>query len=101
MALSQFFNAVSHNLRVLRSVTIATGATVTGLTKSHVGLSNVDNTSDVNKPVSSATTTALAAKLTATKGAAVTNATVAADGTSAGTQLNALLASLRAANIIN
>ncbi|MCM2390189.1 hypothetical protein [Streptomyces albipurpureus] len=33
-------------------------------------------------------------------GAAVTNCVPAADGTSAGTQLNALLASLRAANII-
>jgi hypothetical protein len=35
-----------------------------------------------------------------TKGAAVTNCTVAADGTSAGTQLNALLVSLRAAGVI-
>ena len=33
--------------------------TVTGLTKTTVQLSNVDNTSDVNKPVSSATTTEL------------------------------------------
>jgi hypothetical protein len=33
--------------------------TVTGVTKTMVGLSNVDNTSDVNKPVSSATQTAL------------------------------------------
>jgi hypothetical protein len=32
------------------------------LTKSDVGLGNVDNTSDANKPVSSATTTALSAK---------------------------------------
>ena len=32
------------------------------VTKSQVGLSNVDNTSDVNKPISSATTTALAGK---------------------------------------
>jgi len=38
---------------------------------------------------------------TVQKGAAVANCTVAADGTSAGTQLNALLASLRAANIIS
>ena len=35
-----------------------------------------------------------------TPGAPVANATVAADGTSAGTQLNALLASLRAAGVI-
>lgn len=34
------------------------------------------------------------------RGVAVANATVAADGTSAGTQLNALLASLRAAGVI-
>ena len=33
------------------------------VTKSQVGLSNVDNTSDVNKPLSSSTTTALATKL--------------------------------------
>jgi hypothetical protein len=33
--------------------------TVTGLTKSMVGLSNVDNTSDVNKPVSTAQQAAL------------------------------------------
>jgi hypothetical protein len=36
--------------------------TVNGITKSMVGLANVDNTSDVNKPVSSATQTALNAK---------------------------------------
>lgn len=35
------------------------GSQLTGLTKAQVGLSNVDNTSDANKPVSSATTTAL------------------------------------------
>ena len=33
------------------------------VTKNQVGLSNVDNTSDVNKPISTATTTALANKL--------------------------------------
>ena len=33
--------------------------TVTGVTKTHVGLSNVDNTSDAAKPVSTATQTAL------------------------------------------
>jgi len=36
--------------------------TPTGITKSDVGLANVDNTTDANKPVSSATTTALALK---------------------------------------
>lgn len=38
---------------------------------------------------------------TVKKGAAVTNCTVAADGTSAGTQLNLLLASLRTAGVIS
>jgi len=36
--------------------------TVSGVTKSMVGLENVDNTSDANKPISSATQTALNAK---------------------------------------
>jgi hypothetical protein len=36
--------------------------TVSGVTKSHVGLGNVDNTSDANKPVSTATQTSLDAK---------------------------------------
>ena len=38
---------------------------------------------------------------TVKKGAAVANCTVAADGTSAGTQLNLLLASLRTAGVIS
>ena len=37
--------------------------TVSGITKSMVGLANVDNTTDANKPVSTATQTALDAKL--------------------------------------
>ena len=37
--------------------------TVAGVTKAHVGLGNVDNTSDASKPVSTATQTALDAKL--------------------------------------
>ena len=39
--------------------------TVSGVTKTHVGLGNVDNTSDANKPVSTATQTALDAKANA------------------------------------
>lgn len=39
------------------------GSSLTGLTKTQVGLSNVDNTSDANKPVSTAQQTALDAKL--------------------------------------
>jgi hypothetical protein len=37
--------------------------TVSGVTATHVGLGNVDNTADANKPVSAATQTALDAKL--------------------------------------
>jgi hypothetical protein len=37
--------------------------TVSGVTKAHVGLGNVDNTTDANKPVSTATQTALDAKV--------------------------------------
>ena len=40
--------------------------TVSGITKSMVGLANVDNTSDANKPVSTATQTALNAKISGT-----------------------------------
>ena len=50
--------------------------TVAGITKSMVGLENVDNTSDANKPVSTATQTALDAKL-ASSTAATTYAPIA------------------------
>lgn len=39
--------------------------TVSGVTKAHVGLGNVDNTSDLNKPISTATQAALDNKLEA------------------------------------
>jgi len=39
--------------------------TPTGITKAHVGLGNVDNVSDMAKPISTATQTALDTKLTA------------------------------------
>lgn len=56
------------NAQSVTSVNTYTGAVV--LTKADVGLGNVDNTSDANKPVSTATTTALAGKeSTANKGA--------------------------------
>ena len=42
--------------------------TVSGISKSMVGLGNVDNTSDANKPVSTATQTALDAKLSLSGG---------------------------------
>jgi hypothetical protein len=50
--------------------------TPTGITKSDVGLANVDNTSDANKPVSTATQTALDLKL-ASATAATTYETIA------------------------
>jgi hypothetical protein len=46
--------------------------TVGGITKSMVGLGNVDNTSDANKPISTATQTALDAKQATITGAAST-----------------------------
>jgi hypothetical protein len=39
------------------------GATVTGITKATVGLGNVDNTSDLDKPVSTATAAAIAERI--------------------------------------
>ena len=42
--------------------------TVSGITKGFVGLGNVDNTSDLNKPISSATQTALDAKANSSNG---------------------------------
>ena len=50
--------------------------TPTGITKSDVGLANVDNTSDANKPISTSTQTALDAKL-ASSTAATTYAPLA------------------------
>jgi 2-phospho-L-lactate guanylyltransferase (CobY/MobA/RfbA family) len=44
------------------STAIATKADTSTLTKSSVGLGNVDNTSDLNKPISTATQAALDAK---------------------------------------
>ena len=48
--------------------TVTFSSTVNGLTKTTVGLSNVDNTSDVNKPVSTATQTALNLKVNSFNG---------------------------------
>ena len=44
------------------ALTFSGVTSVTGLTKSHVGSANIENTSDINKPLSSAATTALNAK---------------------------------------
>ena len=66
------------------SVAGRTGAVV--LTKSDVSLANVDNTSDVNKPISSATQTALNAKAASTTVASLNTLTgVAAGSTDLGT----------------
>jgi hypothetical protein len=53
------------------SVNTRTGAVT--LTKSDVGLANVDNTSDLNKPISTATQTALDGKANVGEGGAVTS----------------------------
>lgn len=54
--------AYEENLTI-KNLEIDTGGTLIGVTKSMVGLSNVDNTSDLNKPISTATQTALNLKL--------------------------------------
>ena len=56
--------------------------TVAGVTKSMVGLGNADNTSDANKPVSTATQTALNAKLALAGGTLTGALTLSADPTS-------------------
>jgi hypothetical protein len=56
--------------------------TVAGVTKSHVGLGNVDNTSDVNKPISNAVQTALDLKLNLAGGTLTGNLTLAGAPTS-------------------
>lgn len=54
------FNSAASSAAPVQSVASRTGAVV--LTKSDVGLANVDDTSDANKPISTATQTALNAK---------------------------------------
>ncbi|PLS80892.1 hypothetical protein CYG49_03980 [Candidatus Saccharibacteria bacterium] len=74
---------------VVTSVNGQTGAV--SLAKTDVGLGNVDNTSDANKPISSATQTALNAKLnTNEKGAAGGVASLDSDGKVPVAQLPAL-----------
>ena len=61
-----------------------------GLTKAAVGLGNVDNTSDANKPISTATAAALAGKADTTSVALLSSATPQALGTAtAGTATEA------------
>lgn len=66
-ALGKLQKQVSDNLATLTSHTGNT-SNPHGVTKVQVGLGNVDNTSDVNKPISSATQTALSAKFDKTGG---------------------------------
>ena len=47
---------------VMDGLVVFTGASIAGLTKHTVGLANVDNTADADKPVSTATTAALGLK---------------------------------------
>ena len=61
--LKPYFNAI--NLKANIESPTFTG-TVKGITKAMVGLSNVDNTSDIDKPVSTATQTALDVKANST-----------------------------------
>jgi hypothetical protein len=72
--------------------------TPTGITKSDVGLANVDNTTDANKPVSTATQTALDLKAplasptftgTVTLPSGTVTSTMIADGTIADADINA------------
>lgn len=53
-------NFANDRLTVVTSINTQTGTVV--LTKSNIGLGNVDNTSDLNKPISTATATALGLK---------------------------------------
>jgi hypothetical protein len=57
--------------------------TVSGVTKSHVGLSNVDNTTDADKPISTAQQTALDTKLNLAGGTMTGKITLDGDPTQA------------------
>jgi len=52
-------NSLYSGLGASKLDTNGNGSSLTGLTKTQVGLSNVDDTTDLGKPVSTATTTAL------------------------------------------
>jgi hypothetical protein len=61
LATQSYVTNITDNLAPKANPTFT--GTVAGITKSMVGLANVDNTTDANKPVSTATQTALDAKL--------------------------------------
>jgi hypothetical protein len=54
---STFYGHATVNGDITATNLIGAGSGISGLTKAQVGLSNVDNTSDVNKPISSAVQT--------------------------------------------
>ena len=64
-----------------QTLTNKTITSPSGIVKGDVGLGNVDNTSDVNKPVSSATQTALDGKLSLSGGTMTGNLILNADPT--------------------
>jgi hypothetical protein len=64
------------------AITTALDNAITALNKSSVGLENVDNTSDADKPVSTATQTALDAKLSLSGGTLTGSLTLPADPSS-------------------
>jgi hypothetical protein len=68
-AAATYATIASDNLKAPLNSPTFTG-TVSGIDKSMVGLSNVDNTADANKPISTATQTALDAKLASSTAAA-------------------------------
>jgi hypothetical protein len=67
--------------------------TVAGISKTMVGLANVDNTTDANKPVSSATQTALDLKANLAGGATFTGLVTTSNGITNAQAKNALVAS--------
>lgn len=67
------FNGTLNKMTMTSPNLEISATTVTGITKSMVGLSNVDNTSDANKPVSTATQSALDLKATQTETLAALN----------------------------
>jgi hypothetical protein len=81
---------VANEIAVADSPTFT--GTVSGITKSMVGLANVDNTTDANKPVSSATQTALDLKANLA-GATFTGTITTSNGITNAQQKNALVAS--------
>ena len=81
---SLILDATAAGRAMLTAASAAAQKTLLSLTKSDVGLPNVDNTSDANKPVSTAQQTAIDAKIGGTVGT-TDNRLVRSDGTGART----------------